>query len=230
MPSIKKIVHYLASVLLILVSVGLLGFGMAVRWSTSYVSCKSPASGSFNGSAEIRLTLFEGVMVRDSCPLFGSLDRFEVIPTLFETGGAPGVLHILVVILLALCLLFSAMSILIALFNSISNPYQTYLGPIGFYTTSSISVCLSVLVLILFAVNVNVTGMAEDLVGKFSATEVQLKDSYSVMKVGYYMVIPYIVLNLGAIALIYMYTHAAYTQRKQQQRPTEVAPKDIMMF
>lgn len=61
-----------------------------------------------------------------------------VIPKLRETGTTPLALYILVVSLLALCLLFSALSILISLYNSVSNPYETYMGPIGVYTCSSL--------------------------------------------------------------------------------------------
>lgn len=62
-----------------------------------------------------------------------------VIPTLAEIGVTPLVLHILVVCLLALCLLFSVASILISLYNSVSNPYETYMGPMGLYACSSLS-------------------------------------------------------------------------------------------
>ncbi|XP_042252750.1 clarin-3 isoform X2 [Thunnus maccoyii] len=155
----------------------------------------------------------------------------EVFPQLIETGTVPLVLHALVVCLLCLCLLFSAGSILISLYNSVSNPYETYMGPIGIYTSSSISTCLSVLVLIIYVLNVNVTSMAEDLVGKFTEdTPVDLRNKTTEMSVGYYLVIPYTVLSLLALVLIYMYDHAAYTQRKEQQRPTEDAPKEIMMY
>lgn len=58
---------------------------------------------------------------------------------LLETGGAPPALHFLSVILLALCLLFSAGSILLSLYNSVSNPYQTCMGYVGVYACSSLS-------------------------------------------------------------------------------------------
>lgn len=62
-----------------------------------------------------------------------------VIPTLANIGGVNIVLHALAVLLLVLCLLFSALSILISLYNSVSNPYETYMGPIGIYVCSSLS-------------------------------------------------------------------------------------------
>lgn len=91
--------------------------------------------------------------------------------------------------------------------------------------------CLSVVTLIIFVVNVNVTSMAEDLVKLYADNiPVDLRNKSTEMGLGYYLVIPYTVLSLVAIALIYMYDHAAYTQRREQQRPTEDAPKEIMMY
>ena len=63
---------------------------------------------------------------------------FAVFTELGNVGTAPQVLHGLVVMLLALCLLASCGSILIALYNSVSNPYETYMGPIGIYVCSSV--------------------------------------------------------------------------------------------
>lgn len=71
--------------------------------------------------------------------------------------------------------------------------------------------------------------MAEDLVKNY-AEAIDLKDKSSKMLQGYYFVIPYTLLSLFDIALIFMYDHAAYTHRREQQRPTEDAPKEIMMY
>ena len=62
-----------------------------------------------------------------------------VFPELWRVGGGAVVLHGLCVLLLVLCLLASCGSILISLYNSISNPYETYMGPIGIYACSSAS-------------------------------------------------------------------------------------------
>lgn len=97
--------------------------------------------------------------------------------------------------------------------------------------TYSPAACLSVIVLILFVVNISATNMAETFVEKFTeGVPVALKGKVSVMEVGYYLVIPYTVLSLIAIALIYTYEHAAYTRKKEQQKPTEDAPVDLTMY
>lgn len=72
--------------------------------------------------------------------------------------------------------------------------------------------------------------MAEELVISVNTIQVKLKNKSSEMLLGYYLVIPYIVLSLIAIVAIYAYEHAAYTYRREQQRPTEDTPKEIMMY
>ncbi|MED6273799.1 hypothetical protein CHARACLAT_010109 [Characodon lateralis] len=105
------------------------------------------------------------------------------------------------------------------------------MGPIGVYVCSSTSACLSLLVLIIFVLNITVTTMAEELVPSIGAiASLLLTNKTSQMQVGYFLVIPNMVLSLGAILLIYLYEHTAYTHRREQERPTEDAPKEIMMY
>ncbi|XP_069569197.1 clarin-3 [Brachyistius frenatus] len=229
MPSSQKTLHFMSSGLMTAISVGLMGFAMSRQWVETTMTCRR--GGIDTGNATIKLDLFNGMLSRNLCPQFGGVDEFEVIPVLSEEGGIPVVLHILLLCLLSLCLLFSAISILLCLYNSVSNPYQTYMGPIGVYTCSSLSACLSVVVLIIYVLNIYVTNMAEKLVVKFAESIiVELKDKSSEMKVGYYLIIPYTVLSLAAIAFIYAYDNAAYKHRQEQQRPTEDVPKEIMMY
>lgn len=73
--------------------------------------------------------------------------------------------------------------------------------------------------------------MAEDLVQSFADTLVaELRNKTSEMQLGYYLVVLYPGLSLFVVALVYFYDHTAYTQRREQQRPTEDAPKEIMMY
>ncbi|XP_057682976.1 clarin-3 [Corythoichthys intestinalis] len=230
MPSTSKTLYFLSSALVTCISVGILGFAMSTSWATKTMACDRGESGHFNGSAAVTLELFNGRLERTFCPLFGPPVNFQVFPKLAETKGIPVVLHGVSVCLLVLCLLCSAFSILISLYNSVSNPYETYMGPIGIYVTSAIGACLSVLVLIIFVSNITLTTVAEDLVRSFAEISVDLRIESFQMQLGYYLLIPYAVLSLLAIGLIYMYDHAAYTHRREQQRPTEDAPKEIMMY
>ncbi|CAJ1080236.1 clarin-3 [Xyrichtys novacula] len=231
MPSLTKILHFLSSALVTAVSVAILAYAMSADWATTTMECTRQGSPFANGSAVVQLRLFQAAVQRIVCPAFGGEDTFEVFPKLVETGGAPVILHGLVLGLLALCLLCSLCSILISIYNSVSNPYETYMGPVGMYACSSLSACLAVLLIILYVVNLFATQMAEDLVQAFSGgIQAEFRNKSATMHVGFFLVIPYIVLSIIAIILIYMYDHAAYTHRREQQRPTEDAPKEIMMY
>ncbi|KAM9831194.1 clarin-3 [Neosynchiropus ocellatus] len=231
MPSTKKTIHYISSALISSIAVGILGFAMSTQWAEIGLQCDRGGSGIFNGSAVVNLDIFNGNLERTMCPSFDLPQDFIVFDKLTELQTAPAVLHTMVACFLCLCLLCSAGSILIALYNSVSNPYETYMGPIGIYTCGSISACLSLVVLIIFAINVHVTSLAKDLVSSHSDNiPVTLKTNSVKMQVGYFLLIPYMVLCLLAIALVYMYNHAAYTHRREQQKPTEDAPKEIMMY
>ncbi|XP_041819353.1 clarin-3 [Chelmon rostratus] len=233
MPSTKKTIYFMSSALVTSISVGLMGYAMSAEWAKMTMNCANTQDGNYNGSAVITLRLFNGNLNRNFCPVFGStdLDSFPVVSTLTDTGATTSmVLHILVLLLVVLCLLFSAATILSSLYNSVSNPYETYMGPVGIYIYSSLSTCLSAVVLIIFVANVNASNMAERVVIGLTDSEVFLKKKNTKMLVGYYLIIPYAVLSLLAIALVYMYEHAAYTHRREQQKPTEDAPKEIMMY
>ncbi|XP_034426175.1 clarin-3 [Hippoglossus hippoglossus] len=233
MPSSAKTLFFILSASITALAVGFMGWGMSTGWARTTMECTSGGSSFFNGTAMITLRLFGGILSRSFCPSFGQKDLdFQVVPKLIEMGSdVPVALHALVLCLLALCLLFSACSILISLYNAVSNPYETYMGPMGIYVCSSLSTFMSVVVLAIFAVNVNVTNMAEGLVESFSeGFEVGLRNKSSELLLGYYLVIPYTGLSLCAIVVIYFYEHAAYKQRREQQRPTEDAPKEIMMY
>lgn len=212
------------------ISVAILGFAMSQSWAKSRLECAGYEMEIFNGSAIITWELFSGTFNRDSCPFIATTLPFDVFPKL-QDSGAPVILYALVVLMLTLCMVSSAGSILIALYNSVSNPYETYMGPIGLYVCSALSACLSAVVLILYAVTVNATDMAESVVLNFAdGTPVDMRNRRAEMMLGYFLVVPYTVLSLGAIGIIYMYDHAAYTHRREQQRPTEDAPKEIMMY
>ncbi|XP_075891662.1 clarin-3 [Nelusetta ayraudi] len=241
MPSRGKTQHYLGSALLTAVAVALLGYGMSADWSTTTFSCSSIPNGTniTAGNAVVTLKLFEGTLKYFNCT-FLSADNFEeqnkpfhfifhsVIPRLLESERTSAALQITVVTLLFLCLLCSAATILVSLYNSVSNPYQTYMGPIGIYSCGSLSAVSSLLVLILHACNVFLANAYGVVVKTLTTATLDL--SSSSLQVGYYMTIPYLVLSLAAVGVIYKYQKTAYKQRKEQQKPTEDAPKEIMMY
>ncbi|XP_048025716.1 clarin-3 [Megalobrama amblycephala] len=230
MPSTEKLLHFLSSSFLCVGGVILLGYGMSTDWAEAEMECAPMDSNEFNGSSSLKIGLFNGTESKISCPRISKYnEKVPVFDRLAKLSGAPIILHALVVILLGLALFGSAGSILVALYNSFSNPYQTYMGPIGLYTCSGLSVCVASLALILYVSNAYAGEMFQTLV-KADATQVKLQNVNIKLHVGFFLLIPYIVLNVVAILVVYLYVHAAYTRRKEQEKPTEDAPKEIMMY
>ncbi|XP_042624178.1 clarin-3-like [Cyprinus carpio] len=230
MPSSKKLAHFLSSAALCTAGVAVLGFGMSTDWAEAVLDCAPIDSGEFSGSSSLQIGLFNGTETKIACPRIDKLGvKVPVFDRLAKLGSAPVILHTLVVILLALALLGSAGSILVTLYNSFSNPYQTYMGPVGLYTCSGLSVCVASLALILYVSNAYLGEMFQTLV-KADEANVKLKDPQITLQVGFFLLIPYISVNLLAILVVYLYVHAAYTRRKEQEKPTEDAPKEIMMY
>lgn len=60
--------------------------------------------------------------------------------------------------------------------------------------------------------------------------DIHVKDEEVTFQVGFYMILPYLATTLSTILLVYLYAHAAYRQRQEQQKPTEDAPKEILMY
>lgn len=90
-------------------------------------------------------------------------------------------------------------------------------------------VCVASLALILYVSNAFLGKMFETLV-KADEANVELQNVNIKLHVGFFLLIPYIFLNVVAIIVVYLYVHAAYTRRKEQEKPTEDAPKEIMMY
>ncbi|KAF4106325.1 clarin-3 [Onychostoma macrolepis] len=230
MPSVEKLAHFLSSAGLCAAGVVLLGYGMSTDWADAVLDCAPPGSELFNGTSSLKTGLFNGTETKIRCPRIDSPGKPVIMfDRLAKIAGAPVILHALVVILLALALLGSAGSILVTLYNSFSNPYQTYMGPIGLFTCSGLSVCVATLALILYVSNAYLGKMFQTLV-KADEANVNLRDPTITLKAGFFLLIPYICVNLLAILVVYLYVHAAYTRRKEQEKPTEDAPKEIMMY
>ncbi|KAI4898922.1 hypothetical protein NFI96_015045 [Prochilodus magdalenae] len=228
MPSTRKILHFLSSALLCAAGVGILGYGISTDWVQSTLACAPAGTEEYNGSAIVQMTLFNSTAKKMQCPGFNSEEVVKVFDKLGQEDVGAAVLQGLVVGFLALALLGSAGSILITLFNTFSNPYENYLGPVGLFVCSGLSATLAFLALVLYLINVYWIKIAMKIAN--DQAKVNLKENGVQLLVGFYLLLPYIGLNLFAILLVYLYVHAAYTRRREQEKPTEDAPKDIMMF
>lgn len=88
---------------------------------------------------------------------------------------------------------------------------------------------VSLLALIIYVSSVHLTKFALELAKDYTSPA-ELDDLKINMHLGFFLILPYIAVNVLAIVLVYLYVHAAYTRQKEQQKPTEDAPKEIMMY
>ncbi|MCI4384510.1 hypothetical protein PGIGA_G00039520 [Pangasianodon gigas] len=228
MPSAEKILYFLSSAMLSIVGVAVLGYGISAEWASSTIECSRKGSNNFNGTATLHMGLFAGTELKVSCPWLTTTDKFKVFNSMSAVGGAGVGLHAVVVVLLVFAMVASAGSIFITLYNTISNPYETYMGPIGLYVCSGLSACLAFLAMVLYLINLLGINIGKQIL--LLNLDGVLMDEVVTFLVGFFMILPYITVNLLAILLVYLYAHAAYRQRQEQQKPTEDAPKEILMY
>ncbi|MBN3275496.1 CLRN3 protein, partial [Polyodon spathula] len=230
MPTIRKTLMFLGGSLASGGSLIMICAVLATKeWVSTAITCKGSANN--NGSVTLEYGLFEGKGKSNFCPNIGvDIEPFKVLESLEHFGPSKS-LHITVITCLCLGLLGSICSFGITLYNSFSNPYETYLGPLGVYVCSSVSAIFIFLSIVLFVVNTEVYHLSIEMAqNQITNQRVTLSDAKNSIGYSYYLMIPAFFCNLFVIIIIYVYQHASYTQRKEQQRPTEDAPKDVMMY
>ncbi|TFK07880.1 phosphatidylinositol 4-kinase type 2-alpha isoform 2 [Platysternon megacephalum] len=184
-----------------------------------------------NSSAIITVTygVFEGVC---SKKVIGGLEtpakNFQVTAKLGKTEMKS--LNVVIILLLVLSLLSSLMSSGFTCCNTVTNPYQTFLGPIGVYTWNSLSGIFVLLTMILFAANVEANKLSVELASNCVFSSGQYKNSRNNYEYSYWLMLLIFLLNVATIIIIIFYHRARYSKRKEQERPIENAPKDGILF
>ncbi|RLW02179.1 hypothetical protein DV515_00007481 [Chloebia gouldiae] len=139
-------------------------------------------------------------------------------------------LSVATAVLLVLALLSSLLSSALTCTNALSNPYHTFLGPAGVYAWNSVCGVLTLIAMILFPVNVEGNGLSEELAHSCSSslqTHLGSKHNYGY---SYWIMLLILFLNIASLIIIYFYEHARYSKKKEQERPIENAPKDVILF
>ncbi|XP_039630633.1 clarin-3 [Polypterus senegalus] len=138
MPSTRKQMMFLLGSLGSLAALLIVSSSLATQdWIASEIDCKNNSDPG-TGKLEMSFGLFTGNGERSSCPYFA--DKFSIsVLKVVNKGTTSGPLHALVVTFLAVSLFCSLCSFGTSAYNIFSNPYETYLGPIGVYVWSSIS-------------------------------------------------------------------------------------------
>ncbi|NXD23995.1 CLRN3 protein, partial [Spelaeornis formosus] len=157
-----------------------------------------------------------------------SKTTFQVADSL-SSASSRG-LNVATIAVLVLALLSSLLSSGFTCTNAISNPYQTFLGPVGVYTWNSVCGVLILTAMILFPVSVQGNSLSEELAHSCSTPlqdHIGSKHSYGY---SYWIMLLILFLNLTSLIIIYFYEHARYSKKKEQERPIENAPKDVILF
>ncbi|KFW09313.1 Clarin-3, partial [Eurypyga helias] len=135
-----------------------------------------------------------------------------------------------IIVILVLGLLSSLLSSGFTCTNAVSNPYQTFLGPTGVYTWNSLCGIFILLAMILFPVNIEEYSLSVELAyGCFSFLQTHIKSAHT-YGYSYWIMLLIIFLNIASVVIIYFYDHARYSKKKEQERPIENAPKDVILF
>ncbi|KFV53308.1 clarin-3 [Gavia stellata] len=195
-----------------------------------WMSSKVFFSGT-NSSVTVSLTygLFRGTCEQFvEAGLQVSERTFQVADNLSNTKAKITITAIIVILVLSL--LSSLLSSGFTCTNAVSNPYQTFLGPTGVYTWNSLCGIFILVAMILFPVNIEENGLSTELAhGCFSSLQTHIKSEHT-YGYSYWIMLLIIFLNIASIIIIYFYDHARYSKKKEQERPIENAPKDVILF
>ncbi|XP_069467581.1 clarin-3 [Ambystoma mexicanum] len=231
MPSRKKTSMFVAGFLASVGSFALICTSLGTQqWVSSRVNFTEAPDVSY-GYVNVAYGLFEGTseLVNVKGGLSSPAKGFQVL-TVANGSGSIHIVHVLIIVLLVAGLLCSLLSSGITCYNSVSNPYRTFFGPIGVYAWNGSNGILILLAMILSAVNTEVNKMPLYLASKTIPSRVTLDSPQSSYGYSFWLLLVILLLNAATIIIIYFYQHARYSKRKEQQRPMENAPKDVILF
>ncbi|XP_020647196.2 clarin-3 [Pogona vitticeps] len=225
MPSRRKSLMFASASITSLCSFVIVCLVLATKnWVSSEISYTEG-----NSTVKIMITygLFEGFCSIAVVEGIGKPDTNFQVSDILENTKLKSI-NIVIIVLLVFNLFSLLLSSGFTCYNAISNPYQTFLGPIGVYTWNSISGFCCLLTLILFPVNVEVNQLSLLAIRHCRP----LKESKHSNTYGYsYWIILLIALfNAVTITIIVFYQRAWNSKRKERERPTEIAPKDGILF
>ncbi|KAM5323488.1 clarin-3 [Glossophaga mutica] len=230
MPTTKKTLMFLSS---FFTSFGASVVICAVLGTHEWVSSTIAISdSSSNGSIVITYGLFRGQSTQELRGGLAEGDKdFEVLGTLNATSS-PKTLHLVVISFLVLSLCTSLLSSGFTFYNSVSNPYQTFLGPLGVYTWSGLSASLTFLASVLFVGNVQSNRLSDKLARALypphpSATRREEAHHY---RYSFWLTLLVLLLNGATIVIIAFYQKARYRRKQEQRKPMEDAPRDGILF
>lgn len=226
MPTTQKTLMFLSGFLTSLGSVIVICSILGTQaWVTSTILFTDAIS---NGTIIITYGLFRGISTQDLNEGLQELDKnFEVLGILGNSSQKT--LHLVAILFLVLSLGTSVLSSIFTFYNSISNPYQTFLGPMGVYTWNGLSAPFVFLTMVLFVGNTESNHLSEELSHKLY-TEITIKTTTHSYGYSFWLVLLVILLNIVTVVIIIFYQKARYQQKQEQRKPVEYAPRDGILF
>ncbi|XP_020833900.1 clarin-3 isoform X1 [Phascolarctos cinereus] len=229
MPTTQKIRMFLAG---FVTSLGALATVCVVLATPQWVTGKIEFSDNrfSNGSVLITYGLFHGESTQELSSGLGQPDlTFEVLSIL--SNSSQKTLHLLVIVLLFFVLLATLLSSGLTFFNSVSNPYQTWLGPTSISFWNGLSMTLVLVAMILFAVNTQ----ANNLSGALSSTLYPMEGytyggTTHTYQYSFWLPLLILFLNIITITIIVFYQKARYHRKQEHRKPMENAHKDGILF
>ncbi|NXI99194.1 CLRN3 protein, partial [Psophia crepitans] len=228
MPSRKKTTMFASAFVTCVCSFLIICVVLATQhWMSSKVYFSG--TNSSQSTASLTYGLFRGTCEQlVGGELQVSERTFQVADILNNTKAKSTITAIIV--FLVLSLLSSLLSSGFTCTNAVSNPYQTFLGPVGVYTWNSLCGIFTLIAMILFPVNIEEYDLSVELArGCFPSLQSHIKSEHS-YGYSYWIMLVIIFLNSASIIIIYFYDHARYSKQKKQERPIENAPKDVILF
>ncbi|KAM8780418.1 clarin-3 [Rhynchonycteris naso] len=229
MPTTEKTLMFLSS---FFTSFGAFVVICAILGTHEWISSTIAISDYFsNGSIIITYGLFRGQSVQELYHGLAEPDkRFEVLGVLSNSPSKT--LHSVVVLFLALGLSMSLLSSGFTFYNSVSNPYQTFLGPMGVYTWSGLSASFTFLTLVLFVGNAQSNHLSEELALTLYpryplSTHRGMTHTYGY---SFWLLLLAILLNIVTVVIVVFYQRARSKRKQEQRKPMEDAPRDGILF
>ncbi|XP_004579798.2 clarin-3 [Ochotona princeps] len=195
------------------------------EWITSTISIQDTIS---QGTVIITYGLLRGQSFPQlSHGLEEPMKYFEVLGTL--NASSQKSLQVVTILLLVFSLCASLLSCGFTFYNSVSNPYQTFLGPVGVYTWNGLSACFIFVAMMLFVGNTQSHHLSQELsrvlYPAFPSTGATHSYGYS-----FWLILLVILLNAVTVVIIVFYQRARYQQKQEQKKPMEYAPRDGILF
>ncbi|XP_006746619.1 clarin-3 [Leptonychotes weddellii] len=229
MPTTKKTLMFLSSFFTsfgaFIVVCSMLG---TQEWVSSRIAISDSSS---NGTLVVVYGLFRGNSRQEfSHGLEESKKDFGVLEKL--NNSSQRTLHLVVILFLVLSLCTSLLSSGLTFYNSISSPYQTFLGPVGVYTGSGLGAFFIFVAMILFVGNTQPNHLSEALAQTLYQQYPAAAYGRTTHSYGYsfWLALLVILLSIVSVVIIVFYQKARYQRKQEQRKPMEYAPRDGILF